>query len=299
MNRKGFTLIELLVVIAIIAILAAILFPVFAQAREKAREITCTSNMQQIGVGILEYVTDNDEMYPMAIDDSWVWNASWPFVVEPYLKSVAIFHCPDDSAPALVGGNPVGSYAANAYLQQQPNDSTGTSVCLGLFGIGQGAWNRNESVNEAVLTQPSTTVALAEKHFDDANAWLGATGGCSALNQGVCNLITGIADGGWDPYGGSCSYIPNQNGTDWPITAAKDTSNPPSTDQTVYCSYTNGGVSLGHAGKTISNFAFADGHVKTMFPFNTNPLSMSKVGYAGQYGSEAGNMWDGTRPMYL
>ncbi len=70
MNRKnqsshGFTLIELLVVIAIIAILAAILFPVFAQAREKARSISCLSNTKQLGLSVMMYVQDYDEMYPM------------------------------------------------------------------------------------------------------------------------------------------------------------------------------------------------------------------------------------------
>ena len=64
MQTRGFTLIELLVVIAIIAILAAILFPVFAKAREKARQTTCTSNMRQIGLGMVQYVQDYDELYP-------------------------------------------------------------------------------------------------------------------------------------------------------------------------------------------------------------------------------------------
>jgi prepilin-type N-terminal cleavage/methylation domain-containing protein len=65
-TKLGFTLIELLVVIAIIAILAAILFPVFAKVREKARQTTCTSNEKQIGLGILQYVQDYDETYPLA-----------------------------------------------------------------------------------------------------------------------------------------------------------------------------------------------------------------------------------------
>src|SRR3569833_2553172 len=69
MTRRStaFTLIELLVVIAIIAILAAILFPVFAQAREKARQITCTSNMKQIGLAMMQYVQDYDETYPLSL----------------------------------------------------------------------------------------------------------------------------------------------------------------------------------------------------------------------------------------
>jgi len=81
-KSDGFTLIELLVVIAIIAILAAILFPVFAQAREKARQTSCTSNMKQIGTAMMMYVQDNDESYPQ------VWYADtghWANVVLPYL----------------------------------------------------------------------------------------------------------------------------------------------------------------------------------------------------------------------
>lgn len=69
--RKGFTLIELLVVIAIIAILAAILFPVFAQAREKARLATCTSNMKQINLSLLMYIQDYDETFPDVANNWW------------------------------------------------------------------------------------------------------------------------------------------------------------------------------------------------------------------------------------
>src|SRR5256884_2003623 len=100
---RGFTLIELLVVIAIIAILAAILFPVFAQAREKARAISCLSNTKQIGLAVMMYVQDYDETYPLAA----FWNQSTPFAqnfylwssqrcVEPSIKNTDIFKCPDD-----------------------------------------------------------------------------------------------------------------------------------------------------------------------------------------------------------
>ena len=86
--KHGFTLIELLVVIAIIAILAAILFPVFAQAREKARQITCVSNQKQMGLALLQYVQDNDEYLPMAqyLDAANV-NHDWAAVIQPYVKN--------------------------------------------------------------------------------------------------------------------------------------------------------------------------------------------------------------------
>src|SRR5882724_457674 len=90
-NRQGFTLIELLVVIAIIAILAAILFPVFAQAREKARQTSCLSNNKQIGLAVLMYAQDYDEYYPMGAynTDPNAPVAMWYDFVEPYIKAGA------------------------------------------------------------------------------------------------------------------------------------------------------------------------------------------------------------------
>jgi prepilin-type N-terminal cleavage/methylation domain-containing protein/prepilin-type processing-associated H-X9-DG protein len=87
--KKGFTLVELLVVIAIIAILAAILFPVFARARENARRASCLSNLKQMGVGIMMYTQDYDEMYPESLTTQ-----AWMFTVQPYVKSYNVFACP-------------------------------------------------------------------------------------------------------------------------------------------------------------------------------------------------------------
>src|SRR5205085_6331083 len=89
-SRRGFTLIELLVIIAIIAILAAILFPVFAQAREKGRQATCTSNNKQIGLAILMYASDYDETFPFAGNP----RVTWHQLVEPYVK-VGVVKNPD------------------------------------------------------------------------------------------------------------------------------------------------------------------------------------------------------------
>ena len=106
MVRRAFTLIELLVVIAIIAILASILFPVFARARENARRASCLSNLKQIGLGVMMYTQDYDEMYPMTYittaqtpsptgDAPWaggVW--FWQEILYPYTKSTQIYFCP-------------------------------------------------------------------------------------------------------------------------------------------------------------------------------------------------------------
>src|SRR4028119_1194142 len=87
-NSQGFTLIELLVVIAIIAILAAILFPVFARARESARKASCLSNLKQIGLGIMQYQQDYDEKFPMLhYNDSVGQEVRWFEMVGPYVKS--------------------------------------------------------------------------------------------------------------------------------------------------------------------------------------------------------------------
>src|SRR5262245_24681814 len=122
--RRGFTLIELLVVIAIIAILAAILFPVFAQAREQARAAQCLSNLKQIGTAVLMYTQDYDELYPIDASSCGSgagrsqpcskWNPDWrpESQTAPYLKNTGVFFCPSSSRPKVTwdAGRGVCSY---------------------------------------------------------------------------------------------------------------------------------------------------------------------------------------------
>lgn len=93
-RAKGFTLIELLVVIAIIAILAAILFPVFARARENARRASCQSNLKQLGLGIAQYTQDYDENLPLGAVNYNGGRIFWSQSIMPYVKSTQLFECP-------------------------------------------------------------------------------------------------------------------------------------------------------------------------------------------------------------
>jgi len=101
-RKSAFTLIELLVVIAIIAILAAILFPAFARARENARRASCQSNLKQIALGIKQYTQDYDEKFPnidttATTGTGYAANPGWAYATQPYLKSEQIFQCPSET----------------------------------------------------------------------------------------------------------------------------------------------------------------------------------------------------------
>jgi prepilin-type N-terminal cleavage/methylation domain-containing protein/prepilin-type processing-associated H-X9-DG protein len=113
--RSGFTLIELLVVIAIIAILASILFPVFAKVREKARQTTCTSNEKQLGLAFMQYVQDNDERFPQGSRTA-SWGQGWAGQIYPYVKSTGAYKCPDDSTSPAAAALSVVSYCYNKNL---------------------------------------------------------------------------------------------------------------------------------------------------------------------------------------
>jgi prepilin-type N-terminal cleavage/methylation domain-containing protein/prepilin-type processing-associated H-X9-DG protein len=121
-RRSAFTLIELLVVIAIIAILAAILFPVFAQARDKARQTACLSNMKQIGTAVMMYLQDYDEVYlanNRTYDPTGPLNSSsiygaWPQHLQPYVKNVEVFSCSEGRVTQRETINGVGGSATGA-----------------------------------------------------------------------------------------------------------------------------------------------------------------------------------------
>jgi prepilin-type N-terminal cleavage/methylation domain-containing protein/prepilin-type processing-associated H-X9-DG protein len=232
---SGFTLIELLVVIAIITILPALLFPVFASAREKARQTTCSSNMKQIGLGIMQYVQDFDSEWPIGTEANGV---NWRQVIQPYMKSPPVEVCPDNpknnqnAAGATLGYPAIPySYACkeagvhnqtcrSPYWGWGPFENPSTTAIPNL--CGSGAMFIPVPVPDNAIVQPASCIAVIESmrgnDFDIGDTIGQGAGGCQ---------------------------IPSS----------------PSGGETWSCLF------AGHT--QMSNYLFCDGHVKSMQPWQT------------------------------
>jgi len=298
-NYRAFTLIELLVVIAIIAILAAILFPVFAQAKAAAKATSDLSNQKQLGLGVIMYSGDSDDLFPDANGDdsmSATNNRTWVQKVTPYIKSLAIFQSPLDgrrdaahatwSTGFVPDGfvNAVGiSYSPNSYAHS-PGSAGFTGPCPASNPcILGGVMNQDnngksdstdgvygQSKSQTAVTQPAATIMLANM-FNDIKAKNSCCnmGNLSEWFSGAFLQIRVPGDigfGTYDWYGGE--IIPNG-------LAATTNSFP---------SGPNGAVSIVNANK--SNFAFVDGHAKSMTPSATDPDPVN---------NRDKNLWDGDR----
>ena len=296
MNKnRAFTLIELLVVIAIIAILAAILFPVFAQAKAAAKKSSELSNTKQLQLGSLIYANDSDDVfvttsvyYPGAGgwgDQSRANECYWAPKLSPYIKSTGIYRSPLDSSPTGSGGfGPWISFASNS-LMGGPKAQYSENVQIGIVGLDQPDWTSGGqtwfhpgAINGTAVTAPAATIAFAPKYGADlaktSMNWVG--GNASYVWPTQVFLWDGNSSTGDTPYyqAEGCS-IPNglrltgDGGTEAPYPAGK-----------------RGGVSPSNDKGAQANFAFADGHAKSMLPEATNPDPVNAQGK---------NMWNSTR----
>lgn len=236
--HRGFTLIELLVVIAIIAILAAILFPVFAQAREAARKTTCLNNLKQLGTGISLYMQDFDENFPQSQYGIGATQTSWQAMINPYIKNDQLY---TNASGVQQAWGTRGVFRCPSFPDQ--NQSSVYGVHYDLFADN---WNggKRASVNEAIIDAPADKIMIAEKGRNDASwGW----------------LYFGTWEWDWaNSVMTSGQYDPRKDNS--AIAVTRD------------CDYTNSnaGTWAGcgmmpryrHMGQSV--FVFCDGHAKTM-----------------------------------
>lgn len=249
-KHEGFTLIELLVVIAIIAILAAILFPVFAQAREKARAISCESNQKQIALGILMYTQDYDEYFPMSAMQIGSNTYQWQVEVQPYIKNGAtgaawngtelggVWTCPD---------SPISNYDSYA----PPSDMFPV-----YWAVPGKASNKVEPVSKVV----TVTDKIMLFDMGDNNNVAGAT---PFMLEDCWEWFNGAATVASGPTAGEAALNPSTltypQSTDWAVVHGNCDMPLSTHDWWGGCSwYPN----ARHAGR--ENVAFFDGHVKSI-----------------------------------
>jgi len=283
MNRRAFTLIELLVVIAIIAILAAILFPVFAQAKLAAKKTSSLSNTKQLGLGVMMYNTDQDGEYDTGSPGNWWYPANtgaWSWDSSPYIKNAGIFSDPTDSPGKQSWQNWFSvpptievSYASNG-LQVWVNAHNHWEV-IGLMGMSQGytqvggpGWMGIDRHNESDNARPAETVMLAARY-----------GGNDIFGQG--DMMSGV---NWWDYSGAGLTPDGTRNPNNSYSAPLGNWNAGGGNWLVNKDQRNGACLTIYAG--VCPMVFADGHAKAVNPVSTDPDPVNQPDK---------NQWDATR----
>jgi prepilin-type N-terminal cleavage/methylation domain-containing protein len=266
-SKKAFTLIELLVVIAIIAILAAILFPVFAQAKAAAKKTQTLSNAKQTTLGTQMYLNDSDDTYPMGSGCGWYYptDGGWSWDTQPYMKNVPILR---DATDSLAGtfmptwADPTVavkiSMVSNGFMAY--NNSSAAWEVFGISGMNQGKaqaitarcggpWMGKTITNESDVTQPASSIAYSTRY-----------GGDNIYGEG--DMVSGV--NWWDYTGAGLIPDATRDGT---VAYQAPASN--GSTYTVNKDQRYGAVVL--QGGNVGIFTFTDGHAKAMNPLQTDP----------------------------
>ena len=268
-RHHAFTLIELLVVIAIIAILAAILFPVFAQAKAAAKKTQSLSNIKNLGTASFLYNGDSDDTFcaqglPTA-DNNYGFQMTWVMHTLPYMKNYDILKDPSDNHAVKAGTGPAFSYIANGILGYGPNGWQ----FRGVINASRD-WFEQAPRNATAITKPAETIMFAERFKMHPESWMNPQEGVFSP-WATCLIGPDGVDAG--------KSLPGQKDTQW---GAVDP--------------TYKGVIADVYGGGTSNFAFSDGHAKSFKPSQTVNMSATRAG--GDINDKFLKMWDSLREDY-